>query len=240
MDRNQLLNDTEVAIRYGLDGRQAEMWTSLPCIIQSVDNVAMTVEAQPAVQGIITNPDDSTDYVDLPLLVDVPICFPNGGGFALTFPLVEGDEVLVILASRAIDSWWQNGGTGNIPVETRMHDLSDGFAIPGPRSQPRVVPSISTSAAQLRNQAGTAYVGINGSGLIQFASPTKNLSGVLNGMIDLLTSLENALTTFATAASADPLAVVVAAAAVSLAASLATLIPQANAYKTSDVGALTP
>lgn len=238
MDRNQLLNDTETAIRYGLDGKQAEMWTSIPAIVQGVDLTKMTVEVQPAIQGIVTNPDDSETYVNLPLLVDVPLVFPKSTGFALTFPIAAGDEVLVILASRCIDAWWQSGGIQK-PMETRMHDLSDGFAIPGPCSLPNTFPSISSTAVQLRNKAGTAFVGINASGLIQFASPTKTLKGVLNGMIGLLTSLENALSTFsaATSGAVDP---TVAAASAALAAQLTTLITQANLYKTTDVGALTP
>ncbi len=157
MDRNQLLNDPEASIRYGLDGRQSRIWTALPGIIESVDLSAMTVSVQPAIQGVVTNPDGSYNYVKLPLLVDVPIIFPNGGGFSLTFPIEQGDECLVMIASRCIDSWWQNGGIG-IPMEDRMHDLSDGFCLVGPRSQPNVIGSVSPTTTQLRNHGGTVMV----------------------------------------------------------------------------------
>ena len=65
----------------------------------------------------------------------MPVVFPGGGGFALTFPVAAGDECLVVFASRCIDAWWQSGGVGE-PMEPRMHDLSDGFALIGVRSQP--------------------------------------------------------------------------------------------------------
>lgn len=165
MDRAQLLNDPEVATHIALEGNQAGVWTALPCIVSSVDFTKMTLTAQPSIQGVTENEDGSTNYVNLPLLVDVPICFPSAGGFMLTLPLKSGDEVLVIFSSRCIDSWWQNGGIG-VPMETRMHDLSDGFALPGPRSLPKLPGgSISTTAAQLRNDSGTVYLEISASGV---------------------------------------------------------------------------
>lgn len=171
MDRNSLLNDAETAHRYGLDGRQAQIWTALPAIVQQVNLAAMTLQVQPAIQGVVTNPDGSESFVNLPVLVDVPICFPSAGGFILTLPITVGDEVLVVIASRCIDAWWQNGGIG-IPMEARMHDLSDAFALPGPRSQPKVVGSISAANAQLRNDAGTVYVEITPTGKINLVAPS--------------------------------------------------------------------
>lgn len=170
MDRNELLNDAETAVTYALDGRQSQMWTAIPAIVTSVNLTAMTIECQPAIKGAIQNPDNSETVVSLPLLVDVPICFPSAGGFVLTLPIAIGDEVLVIFASRCIDAWWQNG-VESIPMETRMHDLSDGFAIPGPRSQPNVVSGISASNAQLRTVAGTCYLEITPAGAINLVAP---------------------------------------------------------------------
>ena len=42
-----------------------------------------------------------------------------------------------------------------------MHDLSDGFVIPGPRALPKVVSGISASAVQLRTDDGNAFVEVN-------------------------------------------------------------------------------
>lgn len=186
MDRNQLLNDQEEAMRLMLDGRQSTMWTAMPCIVDSVDFDAMTVEAQPAIQGTVEDENGVLQSVNLPLLVDVPIVFPGAGGFIITLPLKKGDEVLVVMSSRCIDAWWQSGGIQR-PMEARMHDLSDGFAIPGPRSQPNVVAGISTTGAQIRNDAGTTYIEIAADGKIKLVSPTEiditapaiNLTGVV-------------------------------------------------------------
>ena len=88
--------------------------------------------------------------------------FPGGGGWSITFPVSKGDEALVVFASRCIDDWWQSGGVG-IQPDLRMHDLSDGFAIIGPRSQPRKLnPAISTIAVDSRKHFGIALDCVKG------------------------------------------------------------------------------
>lgn len=147
-----------------LEGFMAGVWTAIPCVIESVNVAAMTVTLQPSIQGKIPNPDGSFNFVDLPVLPDVPLFFPSGGGFTFTFPVKKGDEALAVFSSRCIDSWWQNGcpnGNPQPPAEFRMHDLSDAFAFVGFRSQPRVVASISTTAAQMRSDD---YTGPTGTG----------------------------------------------------------------------------
>lgn len=163
-DPREYLNDSEETQRLSLDGRQATIWTAMPAIVQSVDFSKMTLTCQIAIKGRMQNPDSTVSSVNISLLHDVPIVFPSAGGFTLTFPIDAGDEVLVVFASRCIDSWWQTGGYENEPMEYRMHDLSDGFAIPGPKSQPKKISAISSTSVQLRNDAGTTYIEIDASG----------------------------------------------------------------------------
>lgn len=169
IDRRELLNDVEEASRLMLDGRQAQMWTAIPGIVKGVNLTEMTLTVQPSIQGTIELEDGTQQNVNYPLLIHVPIVFPSAGGFTITFPIAVGDEVLVIFSSRCIDSWWQSGGVG-LPMEMRMHDLSDGFAIPGPRSQPRVVTGISSTNLQIRNDANTAHVEITPAGAINIVT----------------------------------------------------------------------
>jgi hypothetical protein len=103
-------------------------------------------------------------------ILDVPILFPRCGAFALTLPLAAGDEVLVHFSSRCIDGWWQNSGLSNQP-ELRMHDLSDGFAFPGPCSLPNVLGSVSETTAQLRSADGLTYIEIAPGGVVNIVAP---------------------------------------------------------------------
>jgi hypothetical protein len=139
------------------------VWTALPGVVKKFDAAKMTCEIEPTIQALVRSADGSSAWVTIPVLVDCPVVFPSGGGFTLTFPVKPGDEALVIFASRCIDAWWQSGGV-QPQADLRLHDLSDGFALIGPRSQPRVLsPAGSTGGVELRNDARTAYVRIDDS-----------------------------------------------------------------------------
>lgn len=159
-NRREYSPDPTIAIMAAMQGLQASIWTALPCRVEAFDPVKMTVSAAPLIRAKVTHEDGTFDWVALPLLVDVPVVFPSAGGFTLTFPVQAGDEALVVFSSRCIDAWWDTGATGNQP-DLRMHDLSDGFAIIGPRSRPNAIPNISLEAVELRNNARTAYVRIH-------------------------------------------------------------------------------
>jgi len=143
-----------------MDGLKSGIWTSMPGIIQSFNTSAVTATVQIAIKGIVHAPDGSAQFVNMPLLVDVPVHFPRGGGCTLTFPVAKGDECLVVFAARCIDGWYQSGGV-QIPMEPRIHDLSDGFAFVGFFSQVTKIGGISTSSAQLRSNDGSTYIDVN-------------------------------------------------------------------------------
>lgn len=160
MDRREHLDDVEESLRLAIEGAQARIWTALPGVVVAVDLAKQTVSVQPSIYGEVTGADGVVTRVALPLLVDVPLVWPRAGGFALTLPVTAGDEVLVVFAARCIDAWWQNGGTG-VPMEPRMHDLSDGFALLAPTSQPRVLADVQTDGIELRNDDRSLYVRVS-------------------------------------------------------------------------------
>lgn len=175
MDRRERYDDQVEALRAAMDGRLSEVWTALPGIVQAYDTGAMTVKVQPAIRGRIALPDGSEKKVALPLLVDVPVVFPAGGPFTLTYPIAAGDECLVIFSARCIDAWWQSGDISD-PLETRMHDLSDGFALVGPFSQARVLPDVSAENVQLRTNDGKASVTMQPDYTIAAANPAASVT----------------------------------------------------------------
>lgn len=161
MLRQERLDSPHDMLLQAFEGLQSGLWTAMPGVIQAFDPVAMTCTVQPSLMVKVQKQDYSEEWVNLPLLIHVPVVFPSAGACSITFPVKSGDEVLVVFASRCIDAWWQSGGVNNQQVEFRMHDLSDGFAIPGPRSQPRVIGSVSTSELQIRSDDGQAVIAIN-------------------------------------------------------------------------------
>lgn len=184
-------------MRTALEGWQSGMWTAMPGVVQSVDLTKLTCKVQLAVQGTITDEDGNERNVNYPVLADCPIVFPSGGGFLITLPIAANDEVLVVFASRCIDSWWQNGGTTNQPMEVRMHDLSDGFVIPGPRSIPKIpAGAISSTDLEIRNAAGAVYLSLTSGGKIGFANATTDLKTVLTDLEALLNTFMGVLAGF--------------------------------------------
>lgn len=176
MDQRERIADFQEGIRAAINGAFAGLWTAIPGIVQSFNSEQGTVVVQPSINArvLTVDPDDASQttqkWVTLPQLLDVPVVFLGGGGFVATFPIANGDEALVIFASRCIDSWWQNGGIQN-QAELRMHDLSDGFAIVGPRSLPKKIPGVSTTSAKLRTVDGTAYIELAAGGVINIVAP---------------------------------------------------------------------
>jgi archaellum component FlaG (FlaF/FlaG flagellin family) len=160
ISRAERTDDLTTAIQAAQQGAQAEIWTALPGQIISFDPGKMTCKVQPTVTAKVTDSEGVAANTKLPVLVDVPVIFPSAGGFSLTFPVQAGDECLVMFASRCIDAWWQLGGVRD-QVEPRMHDLSDGFAIVGPKSLPNVVQNLSATDVQLRSNAGNTRISLN-------------------------------------------------------------------------------
>ncbi|WP_334016396.1 Gp138 family membrane-puncturing spike protein [Burkholderia cepacia] len=160
MDRKERVDDELASLREALRGWQVGIWTALPGVIESFDAGAQTCVVQPTIKIPIRANDGTVVTAALPPVVDCPVQFPSGGNCTLTFPVAPGDECLLVFASRSVDAWWQSGGVQE-QAALRMHDLSDGFALLGFRSQPRVLSGVSSTSAQLRSDDGATFVDLN-------------------------------------------------------------------------------
>lgn len=168
------------------DQIRSKVWTAMPAIVQSVNYSEFTITAQPAIQGITTDKDNNEIFVDLPLLIHVPILFPQAGGWNLTFPIKPDDECLIVFACRCIDAWWQSGGVQK-PMEQRMLDLSDGFAILAPYSQPKakqVAEGFSDSSVILRDNSKQNYLELTNDGCCNILLQ-KDLTAEIGGNANL-------------------------------------------------------
>lgn len=170
MNRNERMDDDLEAIRSATEASLFDTHVACPGIVESFDPDAKTVTVRPAIRAAVGQEDGTVVQTELPLLVDVPVIFPSAGGFTLTFPIKPGDDCLVVFGDSCIDAWWQSGGVQD-PVEYRMHDLSDAFAIMGPLNQPHQIPDIRTDAVQLRNDGGESFIEIDSGGNITIATP---------------------------------------------------------------------
>ena len=151
----------------------------IPGIIQKYNPNNNTAEIQPAIREEVVNEDNSVSYVNLPLLVNVPIAFPSTRNSGIQFALSQGDECLVMFSDLSYDNFWLNGVVQN-PVEVRRHDLSDGIAIPCSISKPKTKVGLS-SGLQVVN--GDCKISMNEGNMVFSDS---NGSVTLNQIIRLL------------------------------------------------------
>ncbi len=128
--------------------------TCLPGYVLAYDRTTQTCDVQPSVRGRVQQADGVISEVDLPALKGVPVAFPSGASFSLTFDLTVGDPVVVMFAERAIDVWKGNQPATIVGVqEPRRFDLSDAYAIPGGRPPVAPLPATdyASGATVLRN-----------------------------------------------------------------------------------------
>lgn len=173
MERTQ---DRIELMRRIMDTVGYDLRVACPGIIMSVDTQRQTCTVQLAIRERLKRGEGRIENVDIPTLLDVPFFVYTGGGYCLTLPIKPRDDCLVVFGDNCMDAWWQSGGVQN-QVERRRHDLSDGFAIVGFRSQPAVVSGYSAGTAQLRNKAGDAYIEIAGSTINIHAAGGVNIDG---------------------------------------------------------------
>lgn len=172
-------DDEAAAVRAEVEASTLDLHTAMPGIILSFDKDKQTAVVQPAVQKFFRG----QGFIEIKQVMDVPVQFPRGGGFVLTFPVAAGDECLLVFSERAIDHWFETG-RASPPSDTRTHSLSDGFAIVGVSSLSKVVQNFNASAVELRSLNGAAKVQIGSGGAISIESPG-NVSIQSGGMVSI-------------------------------------------------------
>ena len=98
--------------------------TSMPGVVTSFDG-RNRVSVQPAIQILVED-----ELQTLPVIEDVPVLYPGGGGFKITWPISEGDECLLVFAQRDISNWKTQGDVV-APYSSRRFDKADAIAIVG-------------------------------------------------------------------------------------------------------------
>lgn len=93
--------------------------------------------------------DTSITNKEYPVLVSCPVICLGGGSGALTFPIQEGDECLVLFNDRDMDNWFA-GSNNAAPATTRLHSYSDAIILVGLRSMSNVILDYDTDAVALR------------------------------------------------------------------------------------------
>jgi hypothetical protein len=110
------------------------------------------------------------------VIVDVPVVFPSSKNYALTFPIEQGDEVLLVFSQRSLDNWFARGGPQE-QSDRRYHHPADAIAVVGLRSQPNVIPNFDQDHAQLRSADGQTVITLDDNGVVTVKADNIKLDG---------------------------------------------------------------
>lgn len=132
--------------------------SSMVGIIKDFDADKQTATVQPAVKRIQITEDVKTITItdsSYPALVRVPVQFPGGGDWAITFPVSSGDECLLLFTDNSLDNWKKYGGEQEPSQWRRYHSMKDAIAVVGIRSPGQALSNFNTDDMEIRNTSGS-------------------------------------------------------------------------------------
>lgn len=122
------LHDT---IGLGIEFALADVHTIVVAKITSVND--KTISCIPVINRVVKG-----SSKQLPEFIEVPPVILQGGDSYIAEPISAGDYCLVLISERCYDAWYA-GSDFVSPLEMRMHDYSDGFALCGVNPQAKAI-----------------------------------------------------------------------------------------------------
>lgn len=156
------------------------LYVSEPGQIVTINTALWTAQVQPAFKRV---QEDGT-VVNRPILPDVPIWIPGGGGAWLQFPIAPGDNGLLVYMDRDMGTWFIQGGQAPPPTY-RKHDVSDAVFFPALKPLSTTAPAIPSDRARLIS-AGGAEVAVTTAGLVSIRNLTTSLLTLMDGLITVM------------------------------------------------------
>lgn len=194
--RAQLLQDV-------LDRRLGEVHVSMPGRIVSYDASTQLAEVECLLNPTLMTAEGEETIV-IGVITNVPIEFPSGGGYFMSFPLAAGDPVKLTFHDYSLDVWMQRGGVVDVK-DLRSHHQSDASAYPGLRAKPQKLTSASATKLVIGKDDDTSMqITIDGS-TIKIGDTATSYVALATQLNQILTALY-AVVTSNCAAPGAPLA----------------------------------
>ena len=214
MNKKSGLSTLPSVIMTGIDNRLKDLHTSMPGIIKEFDPVTQLAKVQPAIKRVFKTEDNNGDEIlnpqNLPILINVPVQFPRGGGFSITFPVKPEDECLLVFCERAIDNWHRTGESKK-PNAKRFHSLSDATCFVGISSEPKKVPNYSADDVQLKKDGHEVYITLKNNNDLELHTDT-NMTATIGGNLtatvgdSLTATIENDVSVTSTSGDIETIA----------------------------------
>ncbi len=182
--------DMTTAIRQSISYQLNNVHTALPAAIISYDYTQQRAKVQPLLNKVWGNGTTSP----MPIIENVPVMMPKGGGSSFTFPVLPGDTCLLLFMERSTDLWKTIGGQVD-PDDPRKFHLSDALAIMGLCPFSVESPALNNTDVMLTYKDSQIIIKdsgdmiINTSGTVAIGNSTTELLDVVSQLMGLLTGL---------------------------------------------------
>ena len=148
------------ALRFALQQERKTLYTSMPGIVTSYDAEAQTVNVRGALDVLTTE----GGRIQRAEILDVPLVYPQGGGYSIRWPLAEGDNVILLFSMRGLE-YWKTVRARSRPGSGILDEL-DALAVPG----------LNPAAA---GDGPTDKLVVDGEARIEIVAPQIELTGTL-------------------------------------------------------------
>lgn len=120
----------------------AEIHTALPGKVVRYDAATGKADVKPVILRFYEGEDGGEIEVPYPVVTNVPVMFPRGGGAFVSLPLKPDDPVWLLFSQRSLDRYLETDGTQEVDTEdARRHHLSDALCYPGGGTWRNAIPN---------------------------------------------------------------------------------------------------
>lgn len=152
---------TEASVlRKILDARAAEIHTAIPGQVVNYDASKQIADVQPMVKDYYYSADGALRTRSFPVLPSVPVQFPRGGGYFVSFPLSVGDTGMLIFSELPIDRWRSTGQEAH-PVNARRHGAGNAVFYPGLTPRAKALTDDGVDANLIVGKEGGAQIHVS-------------------------------------------------------------------------------
>jgi len=120
-------NSLETILNAQIDFRLSDIYVTM---VAEVTNVAKLNECRIDVQPVVNKKYIDGEIMAYPEILSVPVQFPSSSTSALTFPINQGDNVLLVFSQKGLDVFKSGATSAHDPIDMRSFDKRDAIAIP--------------------------------------------------------------------------------------------------------------
>ena len=164
------------AISSAISADILETRTITPGRVESVSGeraVVLPLLKRKTVAGVVIEPKP---------IPNVPVLSLRAGGFAITFPVTQGDVGLLLCSDRSLDLWLEQGGQVD-PQSGRHHSMTDAVFLPGLHHWGDSIATQSSTDLVIAKEDGAALVQISG-GLVEVGTHPASSFVALASLVD--------------------------------------------------------